>query len=741
MYRLRQMPIIAIAVIATLAYALSGRHNYGFWLDTALFNVPFALAASAALIKARGARERLPWLCLAGAMIAYALGNGIYDLYGQHPSSLPWFAPDVLYMAAIALLYATVGLFILARVPERSASALLDGLIIAAGMATLLYESAYRPLLSSQASPARTAVYAIYPLADLGLVVMAVTATLLLRGQLSRGWLALSGALMVFSISDTLYLTHALHGTYHSGDLLDSGYLVAACLFTAAARSKWTRLRASAASQTLLMPPLIVGLAVLCYLYWGSFHHIGAITQTLGLTCLVLSSVRVILAMREARSASGLRHESRTDEGTGLANRRGFEHALHQAMKPGREFALILIDLDGFKRVNDDLGHPMGDLLLAKVAQRIARTTPDSAMCARIGGDEFAVIVPQISKAQYIAGVLHKRVRTPYELEDSNAYIDASIGIAYWPRDGNVSQLMRAADNAMYRRKEAGGGVEEHDPSIGEELVHGVMPRQLADELRAILVADEVDENNRLVLHYQPILALSSDGRPSLEALVRWQRGDVIVPPNAFIPIAERSGLMQLVTHYVLRTAVADISQLRRTQGELSVAVNLAASSLLDPTLVSTIKELLASHDLPPDALKVEITESMIVTDPRSARRTVKALRELGIRVMVDDYGTGYASISHLQTFDLDVLKLDRSLIDRMMADEKTAVIVRSTIEMAHALGLRVVGEGVETEFQLAMLRQMGCDYAQGFLISRPVPMGELEHREETLFDEHTGAA
>jgi diguanylate cyclase (GGDEF)-like protein len=729
MDRVRPLPmLLAAAVLATLSYALSGQHAYSFWIDTALFNVPFVAAAAAALVKSHGAREQAPWHCLAGAMLAYVLGNCLHDLNASHAGILPWFAPELLYMTALALLYGALGTFIVGRVAGRSAGAVIDGLIVGTGMATLLYHSVYSPLLAAHGSTVKTIIHTIYPLADLGLVVMAATATLLLRGQMSRGWLALSGALVAFSASDTFYLAHQMHGTYHAGGALDSGYLVAACLFTATACTKWTRMRAPAGSEAvLLVPPLMLSLAVLMYLYWGSFHHIGAGAQSLGLICLLLSVVRVMLAMREASSASGLRHESRTDGGTGLANRRGFEHALAQAMRPGSKFALLLIDLDGFKQVNDNLGHPMGDLLLTCVAERIARTTPDSAMCARIGGDEFAVIVPQMAKAKYIAEVLHRRVSTPYELGDSNAYIGASIGVAYWPRDGNVSQLMRAADNSMYRRKEAGGGVEEHDPSRGEQMVHGVAPRELAEELRGLLTGGPMTEQNQFVLHYQPIIALSPGAQPAVEALVRWQRNGQTVPPDAFIPVAERSGLMQMITRHVLQTAIADIARLRRREGDFAVAVNLAASSLLDPTLVPTIKQLLADHQLPPEALKVEITESMIVTDPRCARRTVKALRELGIRVMVDDYGTGYASISHLQTFDLDALKLDRSLVERMMNDDKTAVIVRSTIEMAHALGLSVVGEGVETELQLRLLRQMDCDYAQGFLFGRPVSLTDLE--------------
>jgi diguanylate cyclase (GGDEF)-like protein len=730
MKHLRSMLLGALLfgpIMLFTALARAGHTDYWFAKDTLLFNVPFVVAMVLSVRHARRSTDRAAWRWIAASMAMYTFGNIVYDYQDAHPG-LPWWSADVPYLATLPCLYVAITLLVRARIDRWQPSLALDGLVAFTGICALLYEPLYANLISKDASLGRTIVYSAYPLFDLMLIAAAVAASLLLRHGMSRSWLLLTASFFTFALADTWYLQADLAGTYQTGHVGDASWMVAGALVGAASLAKWRNRGVTAiTSGTMLMWPMVISGAVICSMAWSAMQSEAHVVTTLtGLACLALTVARTALTLRESRLMTGA-HESRTDEVTGLGNRRRFDEQLTRAGEGGLAFSLAIIDLDGFKRVNDAFGHDTGDRLLRMVAERIERIVDETAQCSRIGGDEFALLLPIASAADAEAVMkrLHADLRKPYRLDGGrqNAQIDASIGIAVHS-GGSLADLVRDADRAMYQSKNAGGGVSV-DRGHDEDRERDISELEMIQAMREAM-SDE-SEDDGLVVYYQPIMPTSSADRAGMEALARWKHRGEVVSPAVFIPLAEQNGMMQYVTRRMLEMSVADTAAERaRTGRDLVVSVNLAVSSLMDPTLLPTIRAALRESKLPASALKLEITESMVITDPKAAQRTVNGLRDLGIDVMVDDYGTGYASIGHLQSLNVDGLKLDRSLIDTVASDQRMQAIVKATIEMGHALDIKVVAEGVETIEQRQMLTQLGCDFIQGFLIGRPMPLDQL---------------
>ncbi|HSD80348.1 MAG TPA: EAL domain-containing protein, partial [Solirubrobacteraceae bacterium] len=392
--------------------------------------------------------------------------------------------------------------------------------------------------------------------------------------------------------------------------------------------------------------------------------------------------------------------------------------ATRSAAPPASPAALLLIDLDRFKEVNDTLGHDHGDELLVEVTERLRAALRSRDLLARLGGDEFAVLLPDVPHRGAVAEVasrLHRALEDPFALRGVALSLEASIGVAIHPDDGrDLTTLLRRADVAMYEAKQGGTRIEsyaaERDPYSPERLA-------LLAELRQAIDRDE------LVLHYQPKVSLVHGGVIGVEALVRWNhpvRGEL--PPGEFLPLAERTGLIADLTRWVVRTALGQCRAWREDGVELPVAVNLAAANIVDGTLPDSIATLLKVHGLPGASLECEISEHTVMSDPRRAGEVLARLRDLGVRLSLDDFGTGQSSLSYLKRLPLDEVKIDRSFVMGMARDEGDAAIVRSTIDLARHLGLAVVAEGVETAQVYDDLAQLRCDVAQGFYLSRPMP-------------------
>ena len=422
-----------------------------------------------------------------------------------------------------------------------------------------------------------------------------------------------------------------------------------------------------------------------------------------------------------------LRHQALHDALTGLPNRtllyERMEDAISDASRSDGMAALLLIDLDRFKEVNDTLGHDHGDRLLIEVAQRLRDTIRRGDTLARLGGDEFAVLlagVPTRTAAVELAGRLKDALARPYSLDGVVAILDASIGIAFCPDHGNdVNLLVQRADVAMYDAKRSRTTIEtyseQRDPYSSERL-------QLLGELRVAIHAGE------LVLHYQPKVAVGSDRVLGVEALVRWEhptRG--LLPPGDFVPLAERTGAIGDLTRWVLDTALAQCRAWRDAGMDMTMAVNLAAPNIVDEALPDLVRELLERWEVPGDRLECEISEHTVMADPHRAIGVLERLRALGVRLSLDDFGTGHSSLAYLKRLPLDEVKIDRSFVIGMSEDSDDAAIVRSTIDLARHLGLGVVAEGVESAAILSDLADLSCDVAQGFYLSRPLPADELD--------------
>jgi diguanylate cyclase (GGDEF)-like protein len=426
-----------------------------------------------------------------------------------------------------------------------------------------------------------------------------------------------------------------------------------------------------------------------------------------------------------ARASRRLRHQASHDGLTDLSNRTELyelgARALAGARRDGTLAALLLIDLDRFKEVNDTMGHEQGDRLLVDVAARLRGLLRRTDVLARLGGDEFAVLaaLPHRGALGEVATRLHAALACPFELDGVAIELGASIGIAVQPDHGDdVSTLLRHADVAMYEAKRSATSIETYDP---ERDPYSAERLALLGELRRALDGDE------LVLHFQPKVAVDSGAVIGVEALVRWAhpvRG--LLGPGDFLGIAERTGLIADITRWVLDAAVRQCGEWRRAGIDLPVAINLAAANIVDSTLPDAVAATLRRWDVPGDRLECEISEDTVMGDPRRATDVLERLRALGVRLSLDDFGTGHSSLSYLKRLPLDEVKIDRSFVIGMADDASDAAIVRSTIDLARHLGLAVVAEGVETSEVLDVLASLDCDVVQGFLLSRPLPAEAL---------------
>jgi diguanylate cyclase (GGDEF)-like protein len=424
--------------------------------------------------------------------------------------------------------------------------------------------------------------------------------------------------------------------------------------------------------------------------------------------------------------AAKTQHQALHDALTGLPNRTllhdRIDQAIHQADRELVPAALLLLDLDRFKEVNDTLGHHYGDQLLVQVGERLRGRLRQVDTVARLGGDEFAVLLPRIQTAEGAVAVASKLLAgfdEPFRLEDLALEVEASIGVAVYPEHGSdPDELLQRADIAMYAAKDTHAGFVLFDPKQDQHS-----PRRLAllGELRRAI------DQQQLLLHYQPKVDAHTSRVLGVEALVRWQHPEHgLIPPGEFIPLAERTGLIGPLTHYVLDAALHQCRDWRQDGHELPVAVNVSARRLLDLDFPGEVAGLLTHWRVPARLLMVEITESTIMADPTHAIQILGRLNEMGVQLSIDDFGTGYSSMAYLKTLPVHELKVDRSFVAQMTSDSRDAVIVHSTIDLGRNLGLRVVAEGVEDSLTLQHLDLLGCHAAQGYHISRPMPAEDL---------------
>jgi diguanylate cyclase (GGDEF)-like protein len=453
---------------------------------------------------------------------------------------------------------------------------------------------------------------------------------------------------------------------------------------------------------------------------------------------LPLLALPMVAVQRAGRQATIAERLALHDALTGLPNRVLFrtrtQDAIQVAGRSDAGVAVMLLDLDRFKEINDTLGHHYGDMVLRQVGERLSALLGEQDTVARLGGDEFAILLRSVetpAAGVAVAAAARRAIAKHFDVAGVRLELGASVGIASYPEHGHdVDVLMQRADVAMYQAKEGRTGVERYVPELDGNSVQRLA---LAGDLRTTLDREE------FVLHYQPKIDLRTGAVKGAEVLLRWAHPvHGWLPPDEFIPLAEHTGLIVPLTHYVLDHALRQMGEWRAEGLDISVAVNLSARTLIERELPDQIEAMCRRWAVPTDRLVLEITESMVVADPARALPILARLHELGVEISVDDFGTGYSSMDYLKRLPVREIKIDRSFVMPMSTDARDAAIVRCTIDLARSLGLRVVAEGVETSDVRARLTAMGCDQGQGYSFSRALPAAQftawlLEREREPL--------
>jgi diguanylate cyclase (GGDEF)-like protein len=698
----------------------------------ALFNIVGALLCMArAAVSPKG--RTFP-IVLGLGLMAWALGDlalAVESIGGASPAT-PSVA-DAFYLAFYPITYVALMLRLRTQVTEWTTTLWLDGAVAGLGAAALCAAFVFGGVLrSAGGGTAAVATNLAYPIGDLLLLVMVVGGTAVLPGRRKAGWLLLAAGYAVVAIGDTFNLFGSGIGATHTGTVLN-GLAWPACILLVSA-SVWLRPqpadpRAQKRAPGFVLPG-IASLAALVILFVGSLHHIDTAALGLAAATLMAAGLRFALSLRSLRALTAERHtQAITDQLTTLGNRRGLfelldavagEHASGEAEPTS--VAFLFVDLNRFKEVNDSFGHSVGDALLRQLGERLSGSLRDSDLLVRLGGDEFAVALLDADRdyAATIAERISAKLEAPFVLGAIRARISASIGIAGMPTDAtNAHDLLRCADLAMYRAK-----LECMPFAIFQGELDGDANRMgLVEELRVAI------EQGQLELHYQPLIELRTGELSGFEALVRWSHPRLgNIPPVDFLPLAEDADLMGPLTELVLERALTQCAEWRAADRLVTVSVNISTTSLMNPAFVGYVKRLLEERQLSPDALVLEITETTAIADLNRCKRSIEDLRNLGLVVSVDDFGAGFTSLAYLSNLAVGELKLDRSFITGLATanDDRDLALVRSTIELAHALGLRVVAEGVEDAASFELLAGLNCDLAQGYLISKPRPANEL---------------
>ncbi|WP_345771865.1 putative bifunctional diguanylate cyclase/phosphodiesterase [Geodermatophilus sabuli] len=735
-------------VFATGVVARPAGASWDRTYDVVLFNLPYLAAAGgcfAAAVRVR--RERIAWVGLGAALTVSAVGNALRvlaaGLQGNGPSSP---LADAVSLAGYLLLYVHVVGLIRARVPRFHPSMWLDGIVgafgtLAAGVAFVLGPYLY----PDPGQKAVAAIELVGPTTSVMLLAVLVAVGSILGVRLDRTLVTVTLGLCCMCASDFALFALKVQHRYVDGGPLELGWL--ACIVLAAAAATGAHDRPAPVDRgggsrigwRLLAVPLACIVASLFVLGSGWTHPMPPVSAWLAIACVLAGIARIAVTFHEVRGFNQVKQEARTDELTGLANRRALLERAQRIVTSattGRPAALLLLDLDGFKEVNDSLGHAAGDDLLRQVGPRLREALRAEDVLARLGGDEFAVLLPaaDVAEAQVLAERLRGQLLQPFTVAGVRLHVGVSVGVATTPAPaGTVQELLHCADVAMYTAKSTRTGVHVYVPDPVTGTAGGDRLRTM-EELRTALTDGE------LVVFLQPQLDLRNGDVVGAEALVRWNhptRG--LLSPADLLPAAEQAGLLRPLTDTVLELALAAAGRWW-TDHEVPVSVNLSAANVTDLDLPDKVASALRRHGLPARALTLELVEDTLMTDPERGRAVLSDLRRLGVRTSIDDYGTGYSSLAYLRHLPADELKLDRSLTADVDRDPRAAAIVQHTVALAHHLGLSLVAEGVETVATSVTLARLGCDVAQGYAIARPMPvddfLGWLVASESALLDE-----
>jgi diguanylate cyclase len=737
--RRRTMLVFAPLVLLLLAYLVSlvvrKAGAYSTLLDGWLVS-GFEITASLLCLFCgfRGPQRRLVPIVLGVAALSWSLGDVALTIESTGGATPP--VPSVadgFYLTFFPLAYVGIALFMRGEVRRLANPSWLDSSIAAVGAAAVCATFAFHSVLQSAGSTALSvATNLAYPIGDLLLLGLVVGGTAMLSGRRRTPWLLLAGGMALNAAGDTFNLFGSSVGSTHIGTIVNgiawptSIVMITLAMWLPPGHSDPLALERP---PGFVMPGIaaIAGLAVLLV---GTFTHPGPVAVGLATVTLALVGIRLAKLTGHLRALTRKRHQQAvTDQLTGIGNRRYLFDVLEawfadrsEGAGPPRELSFLFIDLDRFKEINDSFGHPAGDELLRQIGARFRTVLRDSDALVRFGGDEFAALLVDSSAAdaKATAARIAGSMTNPFVLDSVSVEIGASIGIARAPSDAtDADGLVSCADLAMYRAKLGGETYAFYESDRDEQ---GSMLR-LAEELGAAI------DKGELLVHYQPQLDLQTGEIQAVEALLRWRHpSHGVIPPLRFLPLAEQAGLMGRLTRWVLDQSLAQCAAWRNAGANLTVSVNVSPTNLLDPGFGTQVQEQLDHHGVPPEALVLEITETCIIREFERSKAVVEGLRGTGVTVSIDDFGTGFTSLAYLSGLAVGQLKLDRTFISRLASarHDRDLRLVRSTIDLGHALDMEVVAEGIEDDKTLELLRELGCDTAQGFFIGHPTRPDEL---------------
>jgi len=692
---------------------------FNAWVYTAIELLVCGLVLTRALTidEDRGA-----WLALGAGIAFYTAGDIYYTLVLENAASIPSPSPaDAAYLLFYPLAYVALARLVGAHIRDVHTNVWLDGAIGGLTLAAVGAALVLEPVINAtHGATAAVATNLAYPIADLVLIVFVFGVFALTGWRPGRAWLLILLGLGITAVADSVYLFRVAEGTYQDGTFLDALWPLGLSLLGFAAWSPpRPRERNPLASIAVMIVPCFFGAVALLLLIRSNYSHLAVIPEVLAASALLVAGLRFAVSFYDVRTLSSLRErQARTDYLTGLANRREFYDQLNETIelcrRRGTSFALLTIDLDHFKELNDTLGHYAGDQLLTQIGPRMQGVVGDAAV-ARLGGDEFGLILRDESAAVATAERIHRALARPFELTELSVSVQASVGIAVFPKDAQSTDgLLRRADIAMYQAKGDRSRYSFYAPAAD----HGSRERLglVGDLKRAV-------EQGGLIVHYQPQVDLRTNTVSGVEALVRWQhpqRG--LLGADSFVGIAEQTGVMRELTASVLEQALGQQRAWLDEGRELNLSVNVSATNLLDSTFLADLERRLERWRTPPGMLRLEITETVLIAQGARVRRVIDSLGDLGVLLSLDDFGTGYSPLSYLRELPVTEIKIDRSFIAAMMSDRDTSTIVAAVIGLARQLGIDVVAEGIETAGQLEMLRSFESPFAQGYLFSRPLP-------------------
>ncbi len=667
-------------------------------------------------------RRRSALLVLFAALALWAAGSTVLNASSE-PDLTHFPAPgEWLFLAS----YLGIAGYLIIDTAHRLTTALdgwLEAIVVCGGTACLAGSPLLVPVggvVGGRGVPLLLAL--LYPMIDIALVLLVIGQMVLrVRRGLEKSAVLCLG-LALFAVADFNFVTNLSRGTYAynvvDGLLWAAGF---ALIVEAACWSRTEVLRALPRSPGpgLMLGPAFIAIAVLAF---RPHTGLGPYLTAPAVLTLLAAAGRLVLALRAAKGAAEAFALSQTDDLTLLPNRRSVIARLDAELAADRPLALMLLDLDGFKEVNDTLGHAAGDSVLQLAAHRMRQALPNSVMIGRLGGDEYAIVMPTddalvlLETAQLVLEVLLE----PALVDGIELTTNASIGITVRSEtDSQSVELLRRADVAMYQAKATRAGAviyDAHSDDFSRQRL------QLSEELRKAI------PDGQLVLHYQPQIDAATQQVCGLEALVRWQHPQQgLLPPIAFLGAARREGLMLQLSDAVGRMVVDDLRRWRANGLHPRVSLNCAPPELLSGVFLPRLYEAIAEAQLPPESLVIEVTEDSFIAEPARARTILREIRAHRVQVAIDDYGTGFSSLSYLRDLPVQELKMDRSFIATMRSDTRSRMIVASTFQMAHALGMRTVAEGVENAATAADLIAMGVDVLQGYHVARPMPADQVE--------------